>query len=110
MKKDDNVAEYHAFEECLQFIEDSVMEGVFLFKIKDLHSLSTKRLADLGIEKCINKTVLKQSILDHFKTAHSQYDGKGAILVFNEGIQAMLKNAIRNRHCAKGAQERYFRS
>ena len=91
MKKDDNVAEYHAFEECLQFIDDSVMEGVFLFKIKDLHSLSTKRLADLGIEKCINKTILKQSILDHFKTAHSQYDGKGAILVFNEGIQAVLK-------------------
>ena len=80
------------------------MEGVFLFKIKDLHSLSTKRLADLGIEKCINKTVLKHSILDHFKTAHSQYDGKAVILVFNEGMQAMLKNAIRNRHCAKGAQ------
>ena len=73
MKKDDNVAEYHAFEEFLQFIEDSViMEGVFLFKIKDLHLLYTKRLTDPGIEKCVNKTVLKQSILDHFKTAHSQ--------------------------------------
>ena len=74
MKKDDNVAKYHAFEELLQFMEDSVMEGVFLFKIKDLHSLYTKRLTDLGIGKCINKTVLKQTILDHFKTAHSQYD------------------------------------
>ena len=80
------------------------MEGVLLFKIKDLHSLYTKRLTDLGIEKCINKTVLKQSILDHFKTAHCQYDGKGAIIVFNEGMQAMLKSAIRNRHCAKDAQ------
>ena len=78
MKKDGNVAEYHAFEELLQLIEDSFMESMFLFKIKDLHSLYTKRLTDLGIEKCINKTVLKQSILDHFKTAHSQYDGKGA--------------------------------
>ena len=67
------------------------MEGVFLFKINDLHSLYTKRLADLGIEKCINKTVLKQSILDYFKTAHSQYDGKGTIIVFSEGMQAMLK-------------------
>ena len=103
MKKGDNVAKYHAFEELLQFIEDCVMEGVFLFKIKDLHSLYTKRLADLGIEKCINKTVLKQSILDHFKTAHSQYDGKGTIIVFSEGMQAMLKNAIQNRHCAKDA-------
>ena len=71
MKKGYNVAKYHAFGELLQFIEDYVMEGVFLFKIKDLHSLYTKRLADLGIEKCINKTVLKQSILDHSKTAHS---------------------------------------
>ena len=44
MKKDENVAEYHAFEECLQIIKDSVKEGLFLFKIKDLHSLSTKRL------------------------------------------------------------------
>ena len=99
-----NVAKYHAFEELLQFIEYSVMEGAFLFKIKDLHSLYTKRLTDLGFEKCINKTVLKQSILDHFKIAHSQYDGKDAILVFNEGMQAMLKNAIRNCHCAKDAQ------
>ena len=99
-----NVAEYHAFEELLQFIEYSVMEGVFLFTIKDLHSLYTKRLTYLGFEKCINKTVLKQSIQDHFITAHSQYDGKDAIIVFNEGMQAMLKNIIRNRHCAKDAQ------
>ena len=104
IKKGDKVAEYHAFEEFLQFIEDYVMEGVFLLKIKDLHSLYTKRLTDLGIEKCINKTVLKQSILDHFKTAHSQSDGKGAIIVFNKGMQAMLKNAIQNRHSAKDAQ------
>ena len=91
MKKDDNTAEYHAFEELLQFIEDSVMDGVNLFKIKDLHSLCTKRLVDLGIEKGINKPVLKQITLDHFKTAHSQYDGKGAIIVFSEGMQAVLK-------------------
>ena len=45
MKNDDNVAEYHAFEELLQFMEDSVMEGVFLFKIMDLHSLYTKQTA-----------------------------------------------------------------
>ena len=64
---------------------------MLLFKIKDLHSLYTKRLSDLGFEKCINKTVLKQSIPDHFKTAHSQYDGKDAIIVVNEGMQAMLK-------------------
>ena len=51
VKKDGNVAEYHAFEEILQLIEDSVMEGVFVFKIKDLHSLYPKRLTDLGIEK-----------------------------------------------------------
>ena len=104
MKKFDNVAEYHAFQELLQFIEYSVMEDVFLFKIKGLHSLYTQRLTDLGIEKCINKTVLKQSILDHFKTAHSQYDVKDAIIVSNEGMQAMLKNSIQNRHCAKDAQ------
>ena len=104
MKNYDRVAGYHAFEELLQFIEDSVMESVFPFKIKDLHSLYTKRLTDLGIQKCISKTVLKQSILDHCKTAHSQYDGKGAIIFFNEGMQAMLKNAIRNCHCAKDAR------
>ena len=57
MKKGDSVAEYHAFEECLQFIEDYVMEGVFLFKIKDLHSLSTKdwlilELKNAPIKQC----------------------------------------------------------
>ena len=54
MKKGDNVAEYHAFEELLQFIEDYVMEGVFLFKIKDLHSLYTK---DWPILELKNKSI-----------------------------------------------------
>ena len=43
LKKDGNVAEYHTFEELPQFVEDYIMGCVFLFKIKDLRSLYTKK-------------------------------------------------------------------
>ena len=39
VNKDDIVAEYRAFEELYLFIEDSVIGGLHLFKIKELHSL-----------------------------------------------------------------------
>ena len=35
----DTVPEYRAFEELHQFIEESVIGGLYLFKIKELHSL-----------------------------------------------------------------------
>ena len=57
MKKGDNVAKYHAFEELLQFIEDCVMEGVFLFKIKDLDSLYTKTEKDWPILELKNASI-----------------------------------------------------
>ena len=39
LNNDDTVAGYRAFEELHQFIEESVIGGKYLFKIKELHSL-----------------------------------------------------------------------
>ena len=39
MNNGDTVAEYRAFEEIRQFIEESVIGGLYLFKINELDSL-----------------------------------------------------------------------
>ena len=38
VSNDDTVAEYRAFEELHQFIEESVIDGLYLSKIKEPHS------------------------------------------------------------------------
>ena len=90
--EDDTVAEYRAFGEHHQFIDESVI-GVFfyLFKTKELHSLYVQETTELGIEKCINKIWLKQNILDLFTITHSQNAGNGAMDASNEVMQSMLE-------------------
>ena len=87
----DTVAEYRAFKELHQFIEEFVIGGLYLFKIKELHSLYVQELTELGIENCTSKTVLKENILDLFRITHSQNAGNGAIIASNEIMQSMLK-------------------
>ena len=39
VSNDDTVSGYRALEELLPFIKESVIDGLYLFKIKELHSL-----------------------------------------------------------------------
>jgi len=55
------------------------------------------RLEELGITKCVHKTRLKNSILEYFQGALEQSDGKNTIIVFNEGMKNMLKEALKER-------------
>ena len=52
------------------------------------------RLRNLGIIKEINKVRFKERILNYFPNAQEQNDGKNIILVFDKGMQQMLKTSM----------------
>ena len=82
----DDTVEYRAFEELHQFIEMSAIGWFVSFQNRGTTFTFCK-----GIEKCINKTVLKQNILDLFRISHSQNAVNGAIIASNDVMQLMLK-------------------
>ena len=50
-------------------------------------------LKDFGISKEVNKVRFKEQILSHYPEAQAQSDGKNIILVFEKGMQQILKQA-----------------
>lgn len=80
--------------ELISYIENHVESGKFIFKLSELHNLYVSRLKDLRIEKEINKTRLKLQLLDYFfGDCQEQFDGRNTLLVFNEGLKKVLKEA-----------------
>ena len=68
-------------------------DGIFCFKFSSLYQLYEKRINCLGVEKEFNRSRFKESILSYFPQAQEQSDGKNKILVFEQGMQEMLKQA-----------------
>ena len=85
--------EARAFVELLTYIEGSVEEGKNFFKFSELRFLYESRLKDFGISKEVNKVRFKEQILSHYPEAQAQSDGKNIILVFEKGMQQILKQA-----------------
>lgn len=83
-----------AFAELVTYIENEVEEGTLLFKFASLWHLYESRLADFGIRSEVNKVCFKEQILKHFPYSQEQSDGKNLILVFEKGMQQMLKQAM----------------
>ena len=73
------------FEELTRYIAESVNSGTLLFKLSEIHSLYVKHLEELSIKK-LNKTRLKDNLLERFPEAQEQYDGRNTVLVFKEGM------------------------
>ena len=84
--------EARAFAELLAHIETLVEGRTFIFKFSELRAVYESRLRFFGIPKEINKVRLKEQILSHFPEAQS--DEKNVLLVFNKGMQQMLKQAV----------------
>jgi len=63
------------FVELTSFIEKEVISEKLLFKLSELHSLCKNCLEDLGHNKTVNKTRLKERLLKHFQEAQEQSDG-----------------------------------
>lgn len=87
------------FAELVSYIESGIEDGTHIFKLNDLYTLVKHRLVVLGVEKDTNKTRLKNQILKHFaKDCQEQSDGKNTFIVFNEGMQQMLKQTMGQRN------------
>ncbi|KAG1666280.1 putative aldolase class 2 protein [Nymphon striatum] len=90
--------EARAFAEFVSYIECSVENGNYIFKLSELHGLYVSRLHNLGVDKPIHKTRLKIQLLGHFLDGcQEQSDGKNILLVFNEGLKKILKQAVDSR-------------
>ena len=95
MKKENQV-NTRALVELLSYIENCIDEGVFCFKFSVLHQLYEQRIKTLGMERVINRTRLKEKILEFFPQAQEQSDGKHKVLIFEQGMHEMLKQAAKN--------------
>jgi hypothetical protein len=52
----------------------------------------------------VHSTRLCQKILEHFPDARAEPQGRMTVIVFNEGMEAMLKEALKKRDSTKEAQ------
>ena len=102
---DEKMDESMAFVELVEYIEGCVENGTYLFKLSELSSLYIQRLEDLGIKKTINKTRLKNALLEHYKgTFQEQTDGRNTVLVFSEAISSLLKDALKQCDFSEDAE------
>ena len=52
---------------------------ITVFKLSESHSLYTSRLKELGIQKQVNKTRLKEMLLKHFVEAQAEFDARNIV-------------------------------
>ena len=69
IKDEERMNESRVFVELASYIKKAVDSGTLLFKLSKLHSLYVIHLKDLGIVKTVNKTMLKDLILNYFPGA-----------------------------------------
>ena len=62
-----------------------------MFKFSELRALYERRLS---FSKEINKVRFKEKILFHLPEAQAQSDGKNTLIVFDKGMQQILKHAV----------------
>lgn len=88
----DSRAKAQAFAEMAADIESMIEEGNQIFKLTDLHAIYEDRLRKLGLDTSINKTRLKNNIIDHFLDSgiQEQTDGTNTLLVFPKGISIII--------------------
>ena len=86
--------EARAFIELTSYRETSVEDWTFCFKFLELQRMYEERLAALGIEEEVNKVWFKEQILHFFPKAQEQNDRKKVVIIFDQGMRQMLKQAF----------------
>ena len=89
------IARAQAFVELVTTMEDEIEDGTYSFKLNELHAIYTKRLQQLGINSIVNKTFLKDKIIEHFKDFGLKdvyRHGKPTILIFPEGVKDLMED------------------
>ena len=102
-EEDEKIKESQAFIELNAYIEKSVENEKLFFLLSELHSLYVSRLQALGIQKQINRTRLKISILENFPDAQEQNDGKNVVIIFKKAIQGIVKEVVQQRDFSEDA-------
>ena len=94
--KEDRLIEVETFARLVSHIEERIVNGIFVFKLSELHKVYTDLLLEFGINMDVHKTRLKLKILNHFigNCQEQLCDGKSITLVFNQGLKDMLKEAV----------------
>ena len=93
-----------AFTELVAFIESSLEDESYLFKLSELHQLYQQCLNEIGEDITSNKTRLNDMLLQHFSEmgVQEQSHGKKTVLVFPEGMQYKLQDVLDlNNHNSK---------
>ena len=95
---EENVLRARAFAELISYIEGNVDNGTYIFKLAELHNVYENRLHEFGLTKTVNKTRLKNQILDQFiGHCKEETDGRNILLVFKEGLKKLFKDTIDSR-------------
>ena len=90
--------ESRVFAELVYSMKCGVENGKYIFKLCELHALYEERLRVVQASKTINRSRLKTRILNHFSPeCQEQTDGKNTLLIFNEGMRRILKQAVDSR-------------
>ena len=100
---EERIKESQAFIELIEYIETSVENDKLMFLLSELHSLYVRRLETLGVQKNVNKTRLKTSLLENFSVAQEQNDGRNVVIIFPQAIQSMVKEAMQQRDFSEDA-------
>ena len=82
------------FVELFTHVENAVADGSFCFKFSSLRQMYENRLGNLGISKEVNKVRFKERVLEYFSNSQEHNDGKNVLLVFEQGMQQMLKKSV----------------
>lgn len=82
------------FAELESYIEYQVEVREFIFKFSELHNLFENQLKDLGIEKTVNKSRLKNQIQHILGYILEQTDSRNMLLVFSKWLKKLIKEAV----------------
>ncbi|CAB3987893.1 Hypothetical predicted protein [Paramuricea clavata] len=102
-EEDEKMKESQAFIELNAYIESSVENEKLFFLLCELRSLYVSRLQTLGVQKQVNRTRLKTSILENFPDAQEQNDGKNVVIIFKKAIQGIVKEVVQQRDFSEDA-------
>ena len=94
---EERIKESQAFIKLIEYIETSVENDKLMFLLSELHSLYVRRLETLDVQKNVNKTRLKTSLLENFPDAQEQNDDRNVVIIFAKTIQSMVKEAMQQR-------------
>lgn len=87
-----------AYGELFSYIESQIDVGETLFILAELHRLLQERLTILGVHTGTHRPTVKAKIMQRFKgKCDEQFDGRNTVLVFNSGLQELLKEALKFR-------------